>query len=54
MKERVFIDTGFWIALFDTKDNKVLKSEKLPNSGSTIIAEMKIRTWAKRNGLVVE
>ena len=42
-----------FLILFDDKTNKVVKSEKLPNSGSTIIAEVKIRTWAKKNGLEI-
>ena len=42
-----------FLILFDSETNKVLKSEKLPMSGSTVIAETKIRVWAKKNGLEV-
>ena len=35
-------------------DNKVLKSEKLPTSGATVVAIAKLRTFAKRNGIEVK
>ena len=39
--------------LYDT-DNKVIKSEKLANSGATVIAIAKLRTFAKRNGIEIK
>ena len=40
--------------LYETDTNKILKSEKLNHSGSTIMAETKLRVWAKRNGIKVK
>jgi len=35
-------------------DNLVIKSEKLPPSGATVIALAKLRTFAKRHGIEVK
>ena len=35
-------------------DNKIMKSEKLPMSGSTAIASQKLRVWAEKNGVEVK
>lgn len=37
--------------IYDTITNKVVRSEHLPNSGSTTIAITKLITWAKKNGM---
>lgn len=42
-----------YMILFDEKDNNIFRSEKLPKSGCTIIAETKLRVWAKKNCLEV-
>ena len=42
-----------WAYLYD-QDNKVIKSVKLPESGATVIAIAKLRTFAKKNGIEVK
>lgn len=45
--------TPDWAFLYDS-DNKVLKSERLPMSGDTVIATTKLRVWARKNGIEVK
>ena len=45
--------TPDWAYLYGP-DNKIIKSEKLPASGATVVATAKLRTWAKRNGFEVK
>ena len=42
-----------WAYLYSTKDNKVLKSVKLPVSGGTVIATTRLKVWARNNGIKV-
>jgi len=42
-----------FLVLFDSDTNKIVKSEKLPLSGNTAIAETKIRVWAKKQGMEI-
>jgi len=52
MNARIQISPDF--AYLYGEDNKVIKSEKLPFSGATVIAFAKLRTFAKRNGIEVK
>ena len=45
--------TPDWAYLYG-EDNKIIKSEKLPSSGASVIAVAKLRTYAKKNGLEVK
>lgn len=40
--------------LYDSNNNKVLKSEPLPSSGGTAIADAKLRVWAKNHNVEVK
>ena len=51
MNVKIQIQPDF-VFLFD-EDNKVIRSERKPSSGDTIIAIAKLRTFAKRNGFQV-
>lgn len=44
--------TPDWAYLYD-EGNKIIKSEKLPASGATVIAVTKLRVWARKNGIEV-
>lgn len=44
--------TSDWAYLYG-EDNKIIRSEKLPASGATIIAVTKLMVWAKKNGIKV-
>ena len=45
--------TPDWAYLYGP-DNKIIKSEKLPASGATVVATTKLRVWAKRHGFEVK
>ncbi len=51
MVAKIQVSQG-WVFLHG-EDNKVLKSEKLVNSGATVIAVAKLRAWANKNGVKV-
>jgi hypothetical protein len=51
MKAKIQIQPDY-VFLFDN-DNKIIKSERKPASGDTIMALARLRTWAKRQGYEV-
>ena len=51
MIARIQSDTRFVYLYGD--DNKIIKSEKLSDSGSTAIAVAKLRTFARKKGIKV-